>query len=71
MRIFFPVEDAVPDAGSGPLVPYRCGFVCAHALRGALEFRDGVWAWPDTAPLNDGSPSRRPAPLRSSAPGPR
>jgi len=69
MRIFFPVEDTVPDAGTGPLVPYRCGLVCAHALRGALEFRDGVWVWPDAVPLNDGSSSRPPESRRSSAPG--
>jgi hypothetical protein len=68
MRVFFPVEDAGVEADAGPLVPYRCGLVCAHALRGALEWRDGAWEWPEAA-LSDGSRSRRPEPPRSAAPG--
>ncbi len=33
MRVFVPVEDAPSDASLAMLVPYRCGFVCEHALR--------------------------------------
>jgi hypothetical protein len=57
MRVFVPVEDASVDADAGALVPYRCGIVCAHELRGVLVFRDGVWSEPIA--LNDESPSRR------------
>lgn len=33
MQVFVPIEDAPPDALLAMLVPYRCGFVCEHALR--------------------------------------
>jgi len=58
MRVFVPVEDASVDADVGALVPYRCGIVCAHELRGVLVLLDGVWREP--VALNDESPSRRP-----------
>ena len=54
MRVFVPVEDASVDADAGVLVPYRCGLVCAHELRGVLVLRDGVWSEPIA--LNDESP---------------
>ena len=44
MRIFVPIEDASIDSEAGVLVPYRYGLTCAHALRGALILRDGVWS---------------------------
>ena len=44
MRVFVPVEDASVDADAGALVPYRCGVVCAHELRGSLVLRNGVWS---------------------------
>jgi len=59
MRVFVPVEDASVDADAGALVPYRCGLVCAHELRGVLVLRDGFWREP--VALNDESPSHRPA----------
>lgn len=58
MRVFVPVEDASVDADAGALVPYRCGIVCAHELRGVLVLRDGVWNEPFA--FNDESPSHRP-----------
>jgi len=58
MRVFVPIEDASIDHPAEMLVPYRCGVVCAHELRGALVLREGVWT--DRAALNDGSSSRRP-----------
>lgn len=68
MRVFVPVEDASVDADAGVLVPYRCGIVCAHELRGVLVLRDGVWSEPIA--LNDESPSRRPASVPAHSPDP-
>jgi len=58
MRVFVPVEDASIDADTGALVPYRCGIVCAHELRGSLVLRNGVWS--ERVALNDESRSYRP-----------
>lgn len=68
MRVFVPVEDASIDADAGALVPYRCGLACAHALRGVLVLRDGVWQEP--VAVNDGSRSDRPASSPACAPHP-
>jgi len=66
MRVFVPVEDAIVDRDSGYLVPYRCGVVCAHELRGALALRDGVWS--ERGVFSDESPFRRPEPGAVSPP---
>ena len=54
MRVFVPVEDAPANALLGMLVPYRCGFVCEHALR---ELLPAELCLPD-----------EPAPARNEAP---
>ena len=40
MRVFVPVEDALPGSGHPLLVPYRCGLACAHELRGFDEWNE-------------------------------
>jgi hypothetical protein len=71
MRVFVPVEDAVPDLAFDQwLVPYRCGLACAHELRGEFVLRDGVWS-ERTLPLSAGSSARHPTSGPACAPVPR
>ncbi len=62
MRIFVPIEEASLDRELGPLVPYRQGLACVHALRDARDRDD------DVPRLSDESSARRPGPARSFSP---
>ena len=57
MRVFIPAEDGPFDEVAGPLVPYRYGFACAHALRGASIAMEGASdrhaSSPENAPGSD------------------